>query len=92
MTTTIPPGFTERFAIRMPNGLIAGVGLYADRTAAEHALLIMRTTASQQLGVGDWSGHVVRQLCTPFIGDRDNADHLIGELTNWLNTQTGGAL
>jgi hypothetical protein len=44
-----------------------------------------------QLGVSDWAGEVVSQLCTPFVGARDTGAHLVADLQRWLETQTGGA-
>lgn len=92
--TAIPAGFIERFAIRLPDGTIARYGcheiLFPDRTAAEHQLDHLKDTAAQ-LGVHGWAGEVVRQLCTPFVGDRDTGAQLVADLQRWLDTHTGGA-
>lgn len=87
-------GFVERYAVRMPDGTLAKMGChefaFSDRAMAEQALVNMKLAAAQ-IGIHDWSGEIVRQLCTPWIGDRDNAEHLVADLQRWLETQTGGA-
>lgn len=91
--TALPPGFVERFAIRLPDGTIARYGcheiLFLDRATAERQLDHCREAAAH-LGVHGWPGEVVRQLCTPFVGDRDTGEHLVADLQRWLDTHTGG--
>lgn len=57
------------------------------REAAESALKDIRSKAAE-LGVGDWFGVIVQQLCTPFTL-HDPAEHFADEVQNWLSR--GGA-
>ena len=87
--------FHTRWAIRLPNGKLAFSDLtntawmWDTRELAERAIGYFKHNADK-IGVGDWEGEIVRQLCTPWIGEHDNADHLIQELTDWLARETGG--
>lgn len=91
---TEPTGYLERFAIRLPCGELAQspygqAWMWDERAKAERAIAYFRAGA-QRIGVTDWNGEIVRQLCTPWLGDNDRADHLIEELTRWLERETGG--
>jgi hypothetical protein len=87
--------FKTKYAIEMPDGSLfkspySGAEVtWTDRPRAEEILEQLRMQATY-MGVTDYRGRIVRQLCTPFIGDDDNADHLIAELNKWLADQTGG--
>lgn len=88
--------FTVRWAIRLPDGKVAGAvtgGLYmwASREEAERALGYFEIHA-EKLGVTGWRGEIVRQLCTPWVGECDDvrAAEFLDELTAWLEEQTGG--
>jgi hypothetical protein len=63
---------------------------FMERATAERHLAHHKEMAAQ-LGVSDWAGEVVSQLCTPFVGARDTGAHLVADLQRWLETQTGGA-
>lgn len=83
-----------RYGIRLPDGSMATsmqgqVWSWPDIADAERAIGYFRS-ASERLGHDDWDGEIVRQLCTPWIGPRDNADALIEELSTWLAQQVGG--
>lgn len=85
--------FQTRFAIRLPDGALAKTpnGIEwttGDRQIVEKAMAYYREGA-ERLGVEEWNGQVVRQLCTPWIGEDDNADLMIKELSDWLTRQTG---
>jgi phosphohistidine phosphatase SixA len=94
VSADVPPGFTERFAVRLPDGSIAthcgAEVLWPTRADAERQLDHGRHVAAM-LGVHDWGGEVVSQLCSPFVGARDTAAHLVADLQRWLEAQTGGA-
>jgi hypothetical protein len=86
--------FETRYAIRLPDGSLAmspydAPWMWSNRETAERAIGYFRHSA-QKIGVAQWEGEIVRQLCTPWIGEHDNADHLITELTAWLARETGG--
>lgn len=53
------------------------------RKEAENALKEIRRKAAE-LGVGDWCGVIVQQLCTPFTL-HDPAEHFADEVQDWLN-------
>lgn len=85
--------FQTRYGIRLPDGsmapTMAGTAWTCDsREVAEKAIAYFRDGA-ERIGVSDWSGEIVRQLCTPWISDTDNAQLLIKELNDWLAQQTG---
>lgn len=88
-------GFSEHFAIRMPDGNMFNypgtdnVARWNDRAQAQCVLEQMRAQ-QRHFGVPDWRGEIVRQYVSPFIGDNDNADALLAELDRWLRQQTGG--
>lgn len=52
------------------------------RESAESALAEIRSKAAD-IGVGDWLGIVVQQLCTPFTL-HDPAEHFADEIQHWL--------
>lgn len=86
--------FDTHWGIRLPNGQMAKTltgqaWAWPTREDAERALGFFRSYAAQ-LGVSDWSGEIVRQLATPWIGESDNAELLVAELSRWLEQQTGG--
>ena len=56
------------------------------REGAEAALREIREKAAD-MGIGEWLGAVVQQLCTPFTL-HDPAEHFADEITSWL---AGGA-
>lgn len=82
-----------RYGVRLPDGSMATsaqgqVWSWTDIADAERAIGYFRS-ASERLGHEQWDGEIVRQLCTPWIGERDNADTLIAELSAWLSQQIG---
>ena len=85
--------FQVRWAIRLPNGLLAkgpyGPWMWETEDAATQAIESIQRSADS-IGVGEWRGEIVRQMCTPWIGKKDNAADLIGELSAWLERQIGG--
>ncbi|CAN5143567.1 hypothetical protein BH11ACT6_BH11ACT6_34540 [soil metagenome] len=87
-------GFTLQYAIRLPDGSLAinphtGLPfLWLDPALAEKALDGIRRNAVS-IGVPHWSGLVVRQYCSPFVGPADDPGPLIDELSEWLKQQTG---
>lgn len=89
-----PNEFSTRWGIRTPDGSMfkspysGAVVTWNDRERADEILDQLRTQATF-MGVTDYKGTVVRQLCTPFVGDDDNVDRLIDELSAWLSQQTG---
>lgn len=91
---TEPTWYQQRYAIRLPDGNLAISPFgepwnWEDRAKAERAIEYFRLGA-ERVGVHDWNGEIVRQLCTPWIGDRDRYDHLIDELNRWLDREIGG--
>lgn len=88
--------FTVRYGIRLPGGKMATtihgqVWMWDTVEEAERAVGYFRTYAERQLGINDWTGEIVRQLCTPWISPDDNADLMVKELSAWLERQTGGS-
>lgn len=88
--------FHLRYAVRLPDGKLAAAvtgvpWMWADRDAAERAREHFRDVA-YKLGVPGWSGEIVRQLCTPWVGDCDDlrAAQFVDQLTEWLKNETGG--
>jgi hypothetical protein len=86
-------GYATRWAIRLPNGRLAMANLalewsWASREEAEQAIGYFRFNA-ERMGISDWNGEIVRQYCTPWLGDNDNGEHLVDELTEWLVRETG---
>jgi hypothetical protein len=85
--------FQTRYAIRLPDGTLA-LGpagtpwMWSDRSGAERAIGYFNYNA-RKLGVEEWNGEIVRQLCTPWIGENDNAATLVKDLSDWLAQQTG---
>jgi hypothetical protein len=57
------------------------------RAEAESALVEIREKAAE-IGIGDWLGVIVTQLCTPFTF-HDPAEHFAAEVQDWLDQ--GGA-
>ena len=89
-----PDWFQERWGIRNPDGSMATtwqgqVWIWETKEEAERAVGYFKAAAAK-LGVADWQGVIVRQLCTPWIGESDNSDGLVEELSAWLSRQTGG--
>lgn len=87
--------FATRYAVRLPNGellknAMGSVWTWDTTAEAEHALSYFEAH-TKQLGVDDWRAEIVHQLCTPWLGEHDTADHMIAELTRWLEAQTGGS-
>lgn len=87
--------FHVRYAVRLPDGKLAAAvsgvpWMWADRDAAEKARAHFADVA-YKLGVDDWSGEIVRQLCTPWVGERDDihARQFVDQLTDWLRKETG---
>ena len=86
--------FITRYGIRLPDGTMAmsplGIPwMSEDRENAERAISYFEHNA-RRLGISEWRGEIVRQLCTPWIGDRDNAKTLVKDLSDWLAQETGG--
>ena len=89
--------FHVRYAVRLPNGKLAAAvtgvpWMWSNREAAETAMGYFHEHAAK-LGVTGWSGEIVRQLCTPWVGDCDDlrAAQFVDQLTDWLEKQTGGS-
>lgn len=88
--------FTTQFAIRMPDGQMLTnpftgfVATFSDRALAEQAWQHLRAQAAS-VGVSEWAGVIVHRYCTPFLGPQDPAEHLVNELTTWLQQQGGHA-
>lgn len=90
--------FQTRYAIRMPDGRLAmnsitgSPWIWVERADAEKAMGYFRAYA-ERLGVEDWHGQIVQQLCTPWVTECDyiTAQQFVDELTLWLEQQTGGA-
>lgn len=87
--------FETQWGVRLPNGKMAmtmtgHAWTWPTREDAERAMVFFRAY-SEQLGVEDWHGEVVRRLTTPWIGEDDNAELMVAELSRWLEQQTGGA-
>lgn len=85
--------FQTRWGIRNPDGTMATTWqgqtwMWPSREEAERAMEYFAAAAAK-LGCPDWRGVIVRQLCTPWIGEADNADSLVAELSAWLAKQTG---
>ena len=87
--------FHIRYAVRLPDGKLAAAvtgipWMWADRDAAEKAREHFADVA-YKLGVDDWNGEIVRQLCTPWVGESDNihAQRFVDQLTDWLRKETG---
>lgn len=83
-----------RWGIRNPDHTMATTWqgqtwIWDNRDDAERALGYFRA-AAEKLGVTDWRGTIVRQLCTPWLSEHDNTDQLVDELTRWLEQQIGG--
>ena len=86
--------FITRYGIRLPDGNMAMTmqgqpWMWENLEDAERAIGYFRTNA-EKLGVGEWHGEIVRQLATPWIGQADNADLMVQELSAWLERQVGG--
>lgn len=86
--------FQTRWGIRLPDGNMAATALgplwiWNTREEAERAMGYFRIHA-ERLGLHDWRGEIVRQLCTPWISEDDNAELLVAELSRWLERETGG--
>jgi hypothetical protein len=91
--STTPPGFSYRYAIRLPDGGLA-MGPYDspwmwERHDSAVKALGYFAEAARKIGAENWRGEVVHQLCTPWIGEHDNAARLVDELSAWLAEQTG---
>ena len=88
--------FTVQYAIRLPDGQMftnamnGAVVTWSERRGAEHVWAQLRDHAAT-VGVTQWAGVIVHRYCTPFIGPQDPAEHLVDELTRWLQQQDGGA-
>jgi hypothetical protein len=90
---TDPAEFIRQYAIRLPDGRIARspygtLWTWDERDDAERALGFFRQGA-ERVGVNEWTGEIVHQLCTPWIGDHDRTTGFIDELTTWLEKQIG---
>lgn len=86
--------FEIRYAVRLPDGNLARTlqgqpWIWDSRDDAERAIRYF-ADYSERLGVTGWHGEVVKQLCTPWVGELDNVDHLLDELNDWLEQQIGG--
>lgn len=88
--------FTVRWAIRLPDGNVATAitgapYMWNSREEAQRALGYFETHA-EKLGVANWRGEIVRQLCTPWIPESSDirAQEFLDELITWLEEQTGG--
>ena len=88
--------FSVRWAIRLPDGNVATAitgapYMWASQEDAERALGYFKLHA-EKLGVHNWRGEIVRQLCTPWVSECDDvrAAEFVDELTEWLEEQTGG--
>jgi len=86
--------FETRWGIRLPDGTMATtwqgqIWSWDSRENAERAMEYFKAY-SAKLGVADWNGEIVRQLCTPWISDSDDAGQLVEELSAWLARETGG--
>jgi hypothetical protein len=89
-----PDWFQERWGIRNPDGTMATtwqgqVWMWETKEEAERFVDYFKAAAGR-LGVADWQGVIVRQLSTPWIGESDNADGLVEELSACLSRKTGG--
>lgn len=88
--------FQTRYAVRLPDGQVAKTvtgaeWIWDSAEDADRACAYFKAHV-EQLGVHDWHGEVVRQLCTPWIGQHGMWSALsLAELARWLEEQTGGA-
>ena len=85
--------FTIIFAVQLPDGTYAKETpahehplLWGERQHAEFYAEQLRE-AARSIGL-EWNGRIVRQYCTPFVGDGDDAEQLLAELDSWLREQT----
>lgn len=86
--------YLKRFAIKCPDGSLAHtaqdtVWMWDNVEAAERALGYFAGYAAK-LGVHNWEGEIVHQLCTPWLGEHDNANAMLADLAAWLEQQIGG--
>ena len=87
--------FQTRYAIRLPDGKLAfsdvtnSPWMWDTRDQAERAIGYFKHNAAK-IGVAEWHGEIVRQFCTPWVGETDSAKNLIAELSAWLEQQIGG--
>lgn len=84
-----------RYGIRLPDGSLAQSPYgqpwsWPDRETAERAIGYFRAGA-ERVGVHDWSGEIVRQLCSPWVGECDHAraQEFVDAITEWLEQQAG---
>ena len=87
--------FITRWGIRLPDGTMATtmqgqVWAWQNREDAERAAEYFKVYAAK-IGISDWQGEIVRQLCTPWISEADNAEAMLEELSSWLARETGGS-
>lgn len=85
--------FTIIFGVQLPDGTYAKSDpgqqhplLWGERQYAEDYAEQLRE-AAKSLGL-TWTGRVVRQYCTPFIGDGDDAQELLAELDEWMRNNS----
>lgn len=87
--------FSTQYAIRLPDGKLftsphnGAVWTWSEFAGAEHVWEQLRDHAAA-MGIADWAGVIVHRYCTPFIGPKDPAEHMVSELTTWLQQQAGG--
>lgn len=88
--------FAVHYAIEKPDGQIlraqtpVGEGeilLWNNRDYAEQYMQRI-VNGSLHFGV-TWTGRIVWQYCTPFVGQGDPAGDLINELSEWLKRNGG---
>ena len=87
--------FTTTWAIQMPDGSYAKASpreerplMWSSRELAEEYMQQIKAAAAS-IGITAWTGRVVRQYCTPFIGDGDDAEVLVAELEAWMRANGG---
>lgn len=91
---TDPDWLITRWGIRNPDYTMATtwqgqVWMWDSRDDAERAMGYFRA-AAEKLGVTGWEGTIVRQLCTPWLGENETPGRMVDELTRWLEQQIGG--
>lgn len=88
--------FSIQYAIRLPDGQMftspysGAVVTWSEQCGAQHVWQQLRDQAAA-MGVPEWAGVIVHRYCTPFLGPQDPAEHLVDELTTWLQSQGGAS-